>query len=224
MKLFSLALLCLPLLVQAEGERLPYTCDNGSRIDISFSTSSDGRPQATLHFADSQLVLPQVPSASGNAFKQDEIALYTKDEQAIFEDGKGNIRRCQLGQEMPTSSAPAASSSFIDITGEITYPPGSQLPTNAQLILRVQDKARRGKSFLTLAEQRIDLRGQIMPIAFQITIDRDLLRKNAQPFVTAVVESKGKRLFIEDKHYAALHDQQPRPLSIMLKASGKVHR
>jgi putative lipoprotein len=222
MKLACLPLLCLPLFALADAERLPYTCDNGSRIEISFSTPAEGRPQATLHFADSQLVLPQVPAASGVSYKQDGIGLHTKDEQAIFEDGKGNMRRCQLGQQAPAEPNVApATSSFIDIQGSVTYLARIALPPDAVLTLRVQDRSRNGKSILTLSEQSIELNGLQVPVPFQITIDRDLLGKKSRPFITARIERKGKLLFIEDKVYPALPDGQPEAGEIRLKPAGK---
>ncbi len=221
MKPACLPLLCLPLFALADTERLPYTCDNGSRIEISFSTPAEGRPQATLHFADSQLVLPQVPSASGVSYKQDGIGLHTKGEQAIFEDGKGNMRRCQSGQHAPAGTNAATTSSFIDIQGSVTYLVRMALPPDAVLTLRVQDRSPNGKSVLTLSEQSIELNGLQVPIPFQITIDRDLLGKQSRPFITARIERKGKLLFIEDKLYPALPEGQPQAGEIRLKPAGK---
>ena len=63
--LAMLPALALPFCALAADERVAYTCDNASRIDISFSADSSGRPLATLHFADGDVVLPLVPSGSG---------------------------------------------------------------------------------------------------------------------------------------------------------------
>lgn len=205
------------MLAHAEADRLPYTCDNGSHIEISFSASSEGRQQATLHFSDSELTLPQVAAVSGVSYKQDGIGLHTMDQQAIFEDGKGNMRRCQLGKEPPAGSENSVTtSSFIDLHGTISFPSNMTLPAEAKLILRVQDRRRRGSTWLTLAEQTIALNQQPVPIPFLISIDRDLLGKKSQPIITASIEHKGKRILKEDKVYPALSHDQPDELNISL--------
>ena len=223
MKFHHLPFLLLPLIAQAEGEKIPYTCDNGSRIDISFLTPADGRPQATLHFSDAVLVLPQVPAATGSSYKQDGIGLHTKDDEAIFEDGKGNLRHCQRGEKPPAGAqSTAAASSFIDITGSVSYPVVHKaLPRDAVLTLRVQDTVRPGAAARTLAEQSIGLDGQQGPIAFQMLVDRDLLRKKARLTVSARIERAGKVLFVHDKVYPAQTDGQALPLEITLKPAGK---
>lgn len=226
MKLHHLPLLLLPLSALADSERQPYACDNGSRIEISFSAASDGRPQATLHFADEAITLPQVPAASGALYRNDTLRLHTKDDEALFEDGKGNARRCLRGATPPANpvaAQPAAASSFIDLAGQVSYRVRLALPADAVLIIRIQDTARAGAPARVLAEQRIQLAGQQVPIAFQTTIDRDLVGKKARVTVAARIEHKGKLLFINDKSYPALANGQPLPLDIQLKqvAGGK---
>jgi putative lipoprotein len=221
MKRLFLPLLCLSMFAHAEAERLPYTCDNGSRVEISFSASAEGRRHATLHFSDSELTLPQVAAVSGISYRQDGIGLHTNDRQAIFEDGKGNMRRCQLGNEPPAGSQPTlASSSFIDLQGTISFPPNVSLPGEAKLILRVQDRRQRGSGLLTLAEQTIALNQPYGHIPFMISIDRDLLGKNSRPFITASIEYKGKRKFNEDKIYPALGHGASDEINITLIATG----
>lgn len=210
MKRCLLPLLCLPLLALADGERLPYTCDNGSRIDISFSTPADGRPSASLHFADTVITLPQVPAASGAAYRQDGIGLHTKDEEAIFEDGKGNLRRCRQGNQAPVvPESSAASSSFLDITGNVSYRVRMALPAGSVLKLRVREGGR------TLAEQNIVLDGQQVPIGFQMLVDRDLLGKKPRLQLSARIEHGKKLLFINDTPYST--QQNGSPFEIILK-------
>lgn len=220
MKLAHLALLLLPLSALADGERLPYTCDNGSRIEISFSANLDGRPQATLHLADQAITLPQVPAASGALYRNETLRLHTKDERALFEDGKGNSHDCQRGTNPPPTTAtqaPAAASSFIDITGSVSYLQRIALPADAVLIIRIQDTARANAPARRLAEQRIELAGQQVPIEFQTTIDRDLIGKRARVTVSARIESRGKLLFINDRSYPALTKGQPHHVQLQLK-------
>lgn len=222
MKRYLLPFLLLPLTALAAGERLPYACDNGSRIDISFAPAGDGPPQATLHFSDSELTLPQVPAASGALYRADNIRLQTQGEEAIFDDGKGNTRRCTQGTTPPPqATAPAATSSFLDIAGSITYRQRIALPPDAILIVRVQDVARPGGRARQLAEQRIELNGQQVPIPFAATVDRDLIGKKAQVTVSARIERRGKLLFVSDKPYPALHNGQPLHVAMQLKQVGR---
>ena len=211
MKIFALPLLLLPLTTLATGERLPYTCDNGSSINISFSASSDSRPQAILHFADADITLPQVPSASGVLYRADDIRLHTQGDEAIFADGKGNTRRCKQGRAAPVNAVTTkpALSSFLDISGRIFYFNRMALPLDAVLIVRVQDTARAGARTRTLAEQQIELTGQQVPIAFQTTVDRDLIGKKAQLTVSARIEQNGQLLYTSSKPYPALSKGQP---------------
>ena len=85
------------------------------------------------------------------------------------------------------------------------------------LIVRIQDTARAGAPARTLAEQRIELAGQQVPINFQTTIDRDLIGKRARITISARIESRGKLLFINDRSYPALTNGQPNPVDMRLK-------
>lgn len=222
-KLAAVATLLLATALQASAEtnakdtRTPYHCDNGSRIEISFGNDPDGRPQATLHFADEAIILPGVPAASGALYRNGDIRLHTRGDEAIFEDGKGNSRHCSEGAP-PPSPAPAAASSFIDITGQVRYLARIALPPEAMLTVRIQDTARAGAPARVLAEQRIELAGQQVPIPFASTIDRDLVGKRARVTVTARIEHRGRLLFINDRIVPALSaDGQPLPVELILK-------
>lgn len=207
--------LSMPLCALAGDERLAYTCDNGSRFDISFSADMSGRPQATLHFADDAVVLPQVPAASGALYRSGEIRLATKGDDAILEDGKGNLRRCSRGSVAPVmpqaSAQPAAASSFIDIAGTVRYLARIALPPDAILKIRIQSGRR------TLADQRYELNGAQVPIAFNATVDRDLMGKKAGATVSARIEAGGKLLFASGKPAPAIKNGQPVPVDLVLK-------
>lgn len=226
MKHLYLLPLLAALTAHAAEERLPYACDNGSRIDISFSTDADGRPQATLHFADEALILPQVPTASGTLYRRGEIRLRSQGDNALFEDGKGNLRRCTRGTTPPASNppAPAAASSFIQIGGSVSYFTRIALPPDAILTIRVVDLARSGGPARVLAEQRYELNGAQVPIPFSTTIDRDLIGKKARLSVQARIEQRGKLRFVSDKTSPPLKDGQPVPVDIVLKPVGRVLR
>lgn len=209
----------LPLTALAAGESLPYACDNGSQINISFLTAGDGRPQAILHFSDGDVTLPQVPTPSGALYRADDIRLHTQGDQAVFEDGKGNIRLCAQGTTPPpqAGTTPPAVSSFLNIAGSVAYRERIALPPNAVLIVRVQDIVRAGAPARQLAEQRIELGGRQMPIPFTTTIDRDLIGKESRVTVTARIERRGKLLYVSDKAYPALSKGQPLDVNVQLK-------
>ncbi len=213
-------ILLLPLGVLADVERTPYTCDNGSRIDISFFAENNGRPQARLHFADEAITLPQVPAASGALYRQEGISLHTQGTEALFTDNKGNSRHCTQGVT-PAKPEPAVTSSFIDVGGSVTYLARIALPPDAVLVIEVRDTPRNARPRI-LAEQRIELAGRQVPIDFSTTIDRDLLGKKARVTVTARIESGGKRRFVSDKAYPALKEGKPLPLAITLKPASHV--
>lgn len=226
MKFRYLIPLLATLTAHATEERLPYTCDNGSRIDISFARDADGRPQATLHFADETFALPQVPAASGTLYRQGEIRLHTKGDDALFEDGKGNLRRCTRGTTPPAGSppSPAAASSFIQIGGSVSYLSRTALPPDAILTIRVVDIARAGAPVRILAEQRYELNGAQVPIPFSATLDRDLIGKKTRLSVQARIEHRGKLRFVSAKTYPPLKDGQPIPVDIVLKPAGRAGR
>ena len=217
-------LLIFPLLfalpVHAAAERQPYTCDNGSRLDISFTEDAEGRPQATLHFADEAMILPQVPAASGALYRKGDIRLHTRGDEAFFEDGKNNQRRCTRGNLPPAVAAVAqpATSSFIEIGGTVSYLARIALPPDAILIIRVLDTARAGAPARVLVEQRYELNGAQVPIPFSATIDRDLIGKRARVTATARIEHRGRLLFINDRVIPAMGaDGRPLPVELILK-------
>jgi len=211
-----------PLGAFASDDRIGYTCDNASRIDISFSADISGRPQAMLHFADETMVLPQVPAASGALYRSGDIRLHTRGDDAIFEDGKGNLRRCARGSVAPASplaapaAQPAAASSFIDIAGTVTYRARIALPSNAILKIRIQSGQR------TLVDQRYELNGAQVPIPFSATVDRDLLGKKAGATVSARIEASGELLFATQKPTPAIKNGQPVPVEVLLKPASRV--
>jgi len=223
MNLRPLMALLVPLCAFASDEPVTYTCDNGSplggRIDISFSADTTGRPQATLHFADEAVVLPQVPAASGTIYRNGDVRLHTQGDEAVFEDGKGNLRRCTRGSVAPLPQAarqateqPAAASSFIDISGRVTTLARIALPPDAVLNIRIQSGRR------TLVEQRYELNGAQVPIPFSATVDRDLMGKKASATIRARIVSGGKPLFAGDTVYQPGKNMPPRPVNITLKA------
>lgn len=187
----------LPLSVFA-GAGQTYYCDNGSQLEISISADSDGRPQATLHFADGAVQLPQVPSPLGSRYRSDPVSLVLHEERAIFEDGKGNRREC--------SSQPPAVSSFIELSGQVRY--ASQLPPPARLIILTQAIGRPGSKPLTLGEQHYLLNGAPSPLAFTATVDRDLLGKTARLAVSARIDIAGKTRYRSAPVYPAMTDGQ----------------
>ncbi|HLO63918.1 MAG TPA: YbaY family lipoprotein [Azonexus sp.] len=218
---YLLPVLCA-LSAHAAEDRQPYTCDNGNRLDISFAADADGRPQATLHFADEAMILPMVPSAAGTLYRRGDIRLRTQDDEAIFEDGKSNLRRCRRGDAPPVvtrpAPPPAAVSSFIDITGSVSYPARIALPPDAILTVRVRSGGR------TLAEQRYELNGAQVPIPFATTLDRDLIGKKANATVSAGIDHRGKARLISDKAYPVLRNGQPVPVAIVLKPASPTAR
>jgi len=207
-------------LAHASNERIAYRCDDGSGFQAEFMAGGDGRPQATVYMGLMKIVLPQVPAASGALYRADGISLHTKGDDALFDDGKSPLRRCTSG-ELPTSASvaqpPAASANFVEFTGTVAYMAHSALPPDAILVIRIQDTSRANAKALTLAEQRIDLAGVQVPIPFKMSVDRDLLRKNARITVAARIQRGSTLLFISDTNYPALIDGQPRHVEMVLK-------
>lgn len=178
-------LLLLPLALHATEDRHSYHCDNGSRLAISFTADDDGRPQATLHFADGDVHLPQVPSTAGKRYRRDPINLQQQGSEVVLEDGRDNRRHC-------SRNPPPVAGGFVDIAGSVSY--RSALPAKAELLIQV----RHGR--LTLAEQRYQLTGAPGPIPFTATVDRDLLRPGA--IVAARIEVAGKPRFSGERSYS----------------------
>jgi putative lipoprotein len=221
MNLRPLLALLIPLCAMAGDEPIVYTCENGSRVDISFSADSSGRPQATLHFADEAVVLPQVPAASGELYRSGDIRLAIRGDEAVFEDGKSNLRRCSRGtvvpvlpQAAPPATPQPATSSFIDISGSVTTLARIALPPDA--ILKIRIKSGR----LTLVDQHYVLNGAQVPIPFSATVDRDLLGKMPNATIGARIEAGGKLLFAGHKVYPLRKTGQSLPVNIILKPAG----
>lgn len=221
MKPYLLPLLLLPLNALADPQRMPYACDNGSQIQISFSTDQDGRSNVTLHFSDDNVTLPQVPAASGTLYRASNIRLHTRNDEAVLEDAKGNSLHCKQGSVAPKKIEPASTaSSFIDISGQIYFYNRTPLPTDAVMIVKVQDTARAGARTRTLAEVEINLAEQLIPVAFQTTLDRDLISKKSRITVNVRIEQQGKLLFINDKVTPALVKGKPVFVELQLKPVG----
>jgi putative lipoprotein len=216
MKTFCLALmLLLPLAATADSERQHFTCDNGSRIELSVANDADGRPHATLYFADGNVVLPQVPAAAGAYFRNDAVRLHLLNDDARLEDAKGNARLCHRGDQTAAATpAPAASSSFVQLAGKVFWQTLAT-PPQARLVVRVVDLA----SKRTLAELQGEIANQPSPLAFSTLIDRDLLGKKSRLVVRAHIEQSGKRLWAGEKAW-----KPSTPADIELKALARAPR
>ena len=203
MKKLLITLALLPSLAFAGEPATTYTCDDGSKMSVAMSADPDGRPLATLNIGGNSQTLALIPSASATHYRGDGANFYTKGDDAIFDDGKGQMRRCTKGDNpTPVAQSPApAVSSFVDIGGSVAYLQRIALPPDAVLIVRVQDTSRADAKARTLAEQTIELAGQQVPINFQLTVDRDLIGKKARLTLAARIERRGKLLFINDQSY-----------------------
>ena len=227
MKRYALPLLLLPISALATEPAATYRCDDGSSLQVLVSTATDGRNQAMLTLGETTLTLPQVPAASGALYRANDIRLHTKGDEALFEDAKGKVRHCKQGDTPPaTATAPAtttaaatkpAVSSFIDVSGNVSYLQRIALPPDAVLIVRIQDVSRADAPARILAEQRIELAGRQVPISFQTTVDRDLIGKRARITAAARIERGGKLLFISDKSYPVIRNGQAVPVEMTLK-------
>lgn len=218
MKRYALPLLLLPISALATEPAVTYRCDDGS-LDVLFSTAADGRNQAMLTLGETTLTLPQVPAASGALYRANDIRLHTKGDEALFEDAKGKVRHCKQGDTPPATATPTKPliSSFIDISGNVSYLQRIALPPDAVLIVRIQDVSRADAPARILAEQRIELAGRQVPISFQATVDRDLIGKRARITAAARIERGGKLLFISDKSYPVIRNGQAVPVEMTLK-------
>ena len=219
MKRYALPLLLLPISALATEPPVTYRCDDGSSLDVLFSTADDGRNQAMLTLGETTLTLPQVPAASGALYRANDIRLHTKGDEAMYEDAKGKVRHCKQGDTPPATAAATQPvvSSFIDISGNVSYLQRIALPPDAVLIVRIQDVSRADAPARILAEQRIELAGRQVPISFQTTVDRDLIGKRARITAAARIERGGKLLFISDKSYPAIRNGQAVPVEMTLK-------
>jgi putative lipoprotein len=219
MKRYALPLLLLPISALATEPAVTYRCDDGSSLNVLFSTAADGRNQAMLTLGETTLTLPQVPAASGALYRANDNRLHTKGDEALFEDAKGKVRHCKQGDTPPATATPTKPliSSFIDISGNVSYLQRIALPPDAVLIVRIQDVSRAGAPARILAEQRIELAGRQVPIAFQTTVDRDLIGKRARITAAGRIERGGKLLFISDKSYPVIRNGQAVPVEMTLK-------
>ena len=219
MKRYALPLLLLPISALATEPAVTYRCDDGSSLDVLFSTAADGRNQAMLTLGETTLTLPQVPAASGALYRANDNRLHTKGDEALFEDAKGKVRHCKQGDTPPATATPTKPliSSFIDISGNVSSLQRIALPPDAVLIVRIQDVSRAGTPARILAEQRIELAGRQVPISFQTTVDRDLIGKRARITAAGRIERGGKLLFISDKSYPVIRNGQAVPVEMTLK-------
>lgn len=220
MKIRYLPLL-LPLLAFAAERPQIYTCDDGSRLEILLSAADDERPAATLQTAEGKHQLPMVPAAAGALFRAGPLRLHLQDDEAVFDDGQGRLRRCTKGEATASPShtaTPAATDSFVELSGQVTYYSRMALPPSAILSIRIRDRSRARP----LVEQRYELNGAQVPIAFSATVDRDLIGRRSKLSVSARIEHGGRLLFASDKDYPLFENGQAHPVDIVLKpAPGK---
>lgn len=173
-----------------------WHCDRDP-LPLSFTEDDDGRPLVSLQFADGEVRLPQVPTATGALYRNEAVRLHVQGDRAVFEDGRGNRRSCQAGPPPPVIN-----SSFIEVSGEISAASMPKLPRDTRLHIDIVQQ-QPPQAALTLAEKHFRLAGLRTAIPFATSIDRDLLRSDARLRIRARVEHQGKTLLSSEQEFTA---------------------
>jgi putative lipoprotein len=223
MKRYALPLLLLPISALATEPAVTYRCDDGSSLDVLFSTAADGRNQAMLTLGETTLTLPQVPAASGALYRANDNRLHTKGDEALFEDAKGKVRHCKQGDTPPATATPtkrrqnqwsAASSTSAAMFPTFSASPCRRTPCSSCGFRMSPAPTRRPAYWPSSASNSP---GGRYPISFQTTVDRDLIGKRARITAAARIERGGKLLFISDKSYPVIRNGQAVPVEMTLK-------
>lgn len=193
-------LIALPAIGAHAGPNVSYRCDDGSALNARFEATVNGDNAAILAMPGGDFVLPQAMSGSGARYARGPVSLWIKGQEALLETGTSQ-RRC---------TAPTPLSSFLDITGSVTYLARIALPPDAILTIKVEDVARADAAATVLAEQRYELAGAQVPIPFKLTLDRDLAGPRARLTISARIDIGGKPHFQARQPYRPLaaHDGQ----------------
>lgn len=91
----------------------------------------------------------------------------------------------QPAEEVPGLAGP------VVVTGELYYYERVDLPGGTEALLEVMGSERSGP----VAEQVIPMDGRRLPVAFELTVDRDFLRGPDVPVIRAAFRSEGKILW-----------------------------
>ena len=84
------------------------------------------------------------------------------------------------------------------VTGTVTHLERRALPPEAVVIVRLQDISRADAPAILLGEQRIDLDGRQVPVAFEIGYDRAAIDERMSYSVSARIELGDELLMISD--------------------------
>jgi putative lipoprotein len=84
------------------------------------------------------------------------------------------------------------------VTGTVTHLERRALPSEAVVIVRLQDISRADAPAILLGEQRIDLDGRQVPVAFEIGYDRAAIDERMSYSVSARIELGDELLMISD--------------------------
>ena len=81
-----------------------------------------------------------------------------------------------IGLHTVVMAAPVQTTGKFEVTGEITYREKIALPAQSVAVITLRDITVANAASTVIAEQRIDLAGRQVPIAFRLTVDRAKLQ------------------------------------------------
>ena len=85
------------------------------------------------------------------------------------------------------AAEPLQTAGLFEVTGQITYLEKIALPPQSVALVTLRDVTVENAASTVIAEQRIDLAGRQVPIAFRVTVDRSKLQPQRRYAIRATI-------------------------------------
>jgi putative lipoprotein len=115
-------------------------------------------------------------------------------------------------------------SSQAKITGTVTYLQKSALPHDAVVQLRLEDVSRADAQANVIAEERVETRGQQVPIPFELSYDAARIQSSHRYALHASILVGGTKAFTSARAFPVITQGAPTQLAILVEPIGSNSR
>jgi uncharacterized lipoprotein YbaY len=196
-----------------EWKRFDYTCEAGAPLVVYLHNQT-----VKVSYKDKLYLMRQVPSADGGRYSDGKVVWWGKGNggflQADSADGDGAMmaKDCKLDKPMNASETPGT------VSGTVTYMVRMALPPEAVVDVQLQDVSRADAKATVIAEDKITVGDQQVPISFELKVDAGKIEPSHTYAVRAQILVDGQMRFTSQQAYNVLTKGNPSKVEIVVKA------
>jgi len=196
--------------------RFTYVCEGDSRVLVG-TTGGTTR----VVFKDHIYIMKQVEAASGTKYSDGSVVWWINGEEGFLEDGSKPEKKQMLAKDchLQTPVVPptnVAATSAATVSGTVSYLQRIAMPSDAVLIVQLQDVSQADAPAKVISEQKITFGQRQVPIPFELTFDPAQIDPKHTYSISARILTGNDLRFTTDKSYPVLTQGNPTKLDLVL--------